>query len=95
MQIEAGQLAVLTGGGTGIGRALALQLSAQGVHLALCDVSAAAMAETRALCLAAAPAGTRVSTCVADVSDEAAVLAFRDAVRADHNPVSPEGGPKP
>ena len=84
MQIEAGQLAVLTGGGTGIGRALALQLSAQGVHLALCDVSAAAMAETRALCLAAAPAGTRVSTCVADVSDEAAVLAFRDAVRADH-----------
>jgi NAD(P)-dependent dehydrogenase (short-subunit alcohol dehydrogenase family) len=84
MQIEAGQLAVLTGGGTGIGRALALQLGAQGVHLALCDVSAAAMAETRALCLAAAPAGTRVSTCEADVSDESAVLAFRDAVRADH-----------
>ena len=84
MQIEAGQLAVLTGGGTGIGRALALQLSAQGVHLALCDLSVAAMAETRTLCLAAAPAGTRVSTCVADVSDEQAVLAFRDAVRAEH-----------
>ncbi len=84
MQIDAGQLAVVTGGGTGIGRALALQLSAIGVHLALCDVSADAMAETRALCLAAAPAGTRVSTCVADVSDEAAVLGFRDAVCAAH-----------
>ena len=42
------------------------------------------MAETQALCLAAAPAGTRVTTCVADVSDEQAVLAFRDAVRAEH-----------
>ncbi len=84
MQIEPGQLAVITGGGTGIGRALARQLSAAGVHLALCDISAAHMAETQALCLAGAPAGTRVSTCVADVSQEPAVLAFRDAVRAEH-----------
>ena len=85
MQIEPGQLAVITGGGTGIGRALARQLSAAGVHLALCDISAAHMAETQALCLAGAPAGTRVSTCVADVSQEPAVLAFRDAVCAEHH----------
>ena len=68
MQIEPGQIAVLTGGGTGIGRALARQLSAAGVHVAMCDVSAANMAETQALCLAGAPAGTRVTCCVADVS---------------------------
>ena len=84
MDIQAGQIAVVTGGGTGIGRALCRQLSAAGVHVALCDVAAAAMAETQALCLAGAPAGTRVTTGLADVSQEAQVLAFRDAVMADH-----------
>ena len=84
MNIQSGQIAVVTGGGTGMGRALCRQLSAAGVHVALCDVSAAAMAETRSLCLAQAPAGTRVTTCLADVSQEAQVLAFRDAVVAEH-----------
>lgn len=84
MNIQPGQIAVITGGGTGMGRELARQLSAAGVHVAMCDVSAAAMAETQALCQAAAPAGTRVTTFVADVSQEAQVLAFRDAVKAAH-----------
>lgn len=84
MNIQSGQIAVVTGGGTGMGRALCRQLSAAGVHVALCDVSEAAMAETRSLCLAQAPAGTRVTTCLADVSQEAQVLAFRDAVIAEH-----------
>jgi NAD(P)-dependent dehydrogenase (short-subunit alcohol dehydrogenase family) len=84
MQIEPGQLAVLTGGGTGIGRALARQLAAAGVHVAMCDVSEANMAESRDLALAGAPAGTRITTHVADVSQEAQVSAFRDAVVAEH-----------
>ena len=84
MDIQAGQIAVVTGGGTGIGQALCRQLSAAGVHLALCDVSAPAMAETQALCLDGAPAGTRVTTGVADVSQETQVLAFRDAVIEAH-----------
>lgn len=84
MHIQAQQIAVVTGGGSGIGRALARQLSAAGVHVSICDLSEDAMAETRALCLADAPPGTRVHAWRADVSREAEVLAFRDAVAAAH-----------
>ena len=67
-----------------MGRELARQLTAEGCHVAMCDVSAENMAETADLCLAAAPSGTRVTCHVADVSNEAQVFAFRDAVLAEH-----------
>jgi len=78
-QLE-GRMAVVTGGGTGMGRELVCQLAAAGCHVATCDVSADAMSETRVLALGGAPSGNRVTTFVADVSDEDQVLAFRDAV---------------
>lgn len=84
MEIRAGQVAVVTGMGSGIGRALARQLSAAGVHVAGCDLSADTLAESREACLAGAPAGTRVTTFRADVSSEADLLAFREAVVAGH-----------
>jgi hypothetical protein len=80
MEQFAGRIAVVTGGGTGMGRELARQLSAEGCHVAMCDVSAENMAETKALCEAQARDGTRVATFVADVSAEAEVDSFRDAV---------------
>jgi NAD(P)-dependent dehydrogenase (short-subunit alcohol dehydrogenase family) len=83
MKDFAGKIAVITGGGTGMGRELALALTAEGCSVAMCDVSEANMAETRRLCLAAAPQGTAVSTFRADVAIEAEMNAFADAVRRD------------
>ncbi|MEN8182372.1 MAG: SDR family NAD(P)-dependent oxidoreductase [Myxococcota bacterium] len=79
-----GRLAVVTGGGTGMGRELSRQLAAEGCQVAMCDVSEEAMAQTKALCEAGAPKGTRVSGFLADVSEESQVLAFRDAVAREH-----------
>lgn len=78
-----GRIAVVTGGGTGIGRELVRQLSAAGAHVSMCDVSDANMAESKALAEKEAPAGTRITTFVADVSDESAMISFRDHVLAE------------
>ena len=74
------KIAVVTGGGTGMGRERARQLASAGCHVAMCDVSDENMKQTKALCEADAPSSVRVTTHLADVSDEAQVLAFRDAV---------------
>ncbi|MGD9996757.1 MAG: SDR family NAD(P)-dependent oxidoreductase [Ilumatobacteraceae bacterium] len=83
-----GRIAVVTGGGTGMGRELVRQLAAEGCHVSMCDVSAENMAETEGLALAEAPAGTRVSGFVADVSLEDELVAFQQHVaqahRSDH-----------
>lgn len=79
-----GRIAVITGAGTGMGRELARQLAAAGCHLALCDVSEESMSKTRSLCEAEGPKGLKVSTTRCDVSDEASVIRFRDAVMAAH-----------
>ncbi|MDE2486146.1 MAG: SDR family NAD(P)-dependent oxidoreductase [Alphaproteobacteria bacterium] len=73
-----GRFAVVTGGGTGMGRELARQLAAEGCNVAMCDVSAKNMAETVALIEQdRPPQGTKVTTHLADVSDEAQLKRFR------------------
>jgi len=83
MKDFAGRIAVVTGGGTGMGRELVRQLVAQGCNVATCDVFAEAVAETKRFCEAGRlPQGLRITTHIADVSDEAQVQRFSDDVAA-------------
>ncbi|HXL99771.1 MAG TPA: SDR family NAD(P)-dependent oxidoreductase [Rhizomicrobium sp.] len=81
MKDFSGKYAVITGGGTGMGRELAIQLVAEGCNVAMCDVSAENMAKTKELCVKEAPQGTRVAIYVADVSIEDQMNAWADSVR--------------
>jgi len=79
-----GKLAVVTGGGSGMGRELARQLAAQGCSVAACDLNPDTVAETVALAQAEAPSGAAVTGHACDVAEEAQVLGFRDELLAQH-----------
>jgi NAD(P)-dependent dehydrogenase (short-subunit alcohol dehydrogenase family) len=80
----AGRLAVVTGGGSGMGRELARQLAAQGCSVAACDLNPDTVAVTAATVWAAAPPGVQVTGHACDVSDETQVQRFRDELLEQH-----------
>jgi NAD(P)-dependent dehydrogenase (short-subunit alcohol dehydrogenase family) len=79
-----GKLAVVTGGGSGMGRELVRQLAAEGCSVATCDRNADAVAEVVASVRDGAPPGVRITSHACDVSDEAQVLRFRDELLREH-----------
>ena len=86
MKDFAGKFAVVTGGGTGMGRELARQLIAEGCSVAMCDVSDRNMAETIRLCTAdGIPQGARITAHHADVSVEGDLIRFRDEAAKAHD----------
>ena len=80
-----GKVAVITGAGSGIGRALALNLANKGARLALSDVDTDGLAET---VRQAQALGAHVKSDRVDVAEREAVLAYADAVVAHFGKVN-------
>jgi cation diffusion facilitator CzcD-associated flavoprotein CzcO/NAD(P)-dependent dehydrogenase (short-subunit alcohol dehydrogenase family) len=79
------RVAAITGAGSGIGRALAIELSRRGCHLALSDVDEAGLAETVGRCEGS---GVKVTSALVDVADRAAVDAWATQVVDEHGRVN-------
>lgn len=77
------RVAVVTGAGSGIGRALTIALAAGGARVAASDIDADGLAATQAAC-----APESVTTYRLDVADRAAVFAHAEQVMADLGPAS-------
>jgi NAD(P)-dependent dehydrogenase (short-subunit alcohol dehydrogenase family) len=75
----AGKVVVITGAGSGIGRALAVNLAGQGAKLAISDMDTVGLAETARQ---VAALGAEVRSDHLDVTEREAVLAYADAVLA-------------
>ena len=79
MNPVAGKVAVITGAGSGIGRALAVNLAKKGSKLALSDIDTEGLAET---VRQAEALGATVKSDRLNVAEREAVLAYADAVVA-------------
>lgn len=80
-----GRVAAITGAGSGIGRALAIELASRGSHLALSDIDEVGLAETVTLCEGR---GVKVTSQRLDVADRSAVEQWADSVVEDHGAVN-------
>ncbi len=74
------KVVVITGGGQGLGRAMAVYLAEKGVKLALVDLNPQALDEAVGLCM---DAGVEARAYVANVADEASVVELFDNIMND------------
>jgi 3-oxoacyl-[acyl-carrier protein] reductase len=75
---------VITGGGRGLGRSMALELAEKGAQLALVDLNAEDLDTTVGMCV---EKGTTAKGYTANVADEPAVEALFDSIVADFGTV--------
>ena len=80
-----GQIALITGGSRGIGRATALLFAREGADVAFCHLDDEAQAEATATEIRTM--GRRAMHQSVDVADVAATKAFAAAVAADFGPI--------
>ena len=85
MQEFHGRVAAITGAGSGIGQALALQLAGRGCALALSDIDENGLGETSRLVEAL---GVQVTAEKLDVADRAGMSGWADQVVEDHGKVN-------
>ena len=78
------RVAVITGAGSGIGRALAKALASEGCHLALVDMNDAGLQETK---VQIADRSRRVTTHVANVTDRERMEALATEINAEHGAI--------
>ena len=79
------RVAVIVGGGGGIGRAVAVNLASKGCHIALADINETALAESVA---AIGDTSIKVTTHPLDVTSAEGVAAFKDEVVEQHGKVN-------
>ncbi len=78
------KIAVITGAGSGIGRALAQQLNSEGCRLLLCDVNTDALADT---VQSLSRSDVAVQTRLLDVSDKQAMQAWASEIASEYGHV--------
>src|SRR5262245_5763280 len=72
--------ALVTGGGTGVGKAIALALAGEGLAVTICGRREAALAET-------AHGSDRIHPLIADVTDETAMAKLHEQAEAARGPL--------
>jgi short-subunit dehydrogenase len=78
------KVAVVTGAGSGIGRAISLSLAKRGCHLALVDINSMGLQETQQM----VPDTTiKISTHILDVRDKQAIKLLPDNIKKFHSSV--------
>ena len=85
MKNFAGNVVAVTGAGSGIGRALSVELARRGAHVAPSDVDETGLAETVLRCEGF---GVKVTPATVDVADREAVFAWAEFVAEQHGTVN-------